>query len=166
MLFCPFPGRPRVSQWFGSNPGYYAKYGMKGHNGIDIAIPVGRIVYAPHEGVISLKDNGQAGYGKHILITSLPYKTGKRRQTALAHLSSFGNLQEGQFISARDATGLSGNTGDSTGPHLHWTYKILDEAGNVLDVNNGFHGAVNLAPMNGVNRTSFIQLWNYDSLLQ
>ncbi len=57
-----------------------------------------------------------------------------------AHLSSF-NVSEGQMVEAGDIVGMSGNTGLSTGPHLHWEMAIdgvwLD-ALRFTDGTNGF----------------------------
>ncbi len=165
MIFSPFPGRPQISQWYGEHPGYYKKYNMNGHNGIDFAVPVGTQVYAPHEGYVHIVDDGDVGYGKHIIITSEPYKqVGTRRQSTLAHLSLV-QIPEGAFVSAGDPVARSGNTGDSTGPHTHWTYKLQDRNKNTLDHANGFLGATDLAPIiNGI-RLSHILLWNLGGTL-
>lgn len=165
MIFSPIPNKPRISQWFGERPDHYAQYGMKGHNGIDFSVPKGTQVFAPHEGYVHIQNNGTAGYGLHIIITSEPYKTvGTRRRSTLAHLSS-ALVAEGQFVSAGDVVALSGNSGDSSGPHLHWTYCLTDKLFNVLDYANGFHGAVDLAPLINGKRLSHVQLWIPGSIL-
>ncbi len=166
MLFSPISDPPVISQWYGSNKKYYEKYGMKGHNGIDFAIPVGTPVYAPHEGYIANKDNKDKGYGRHVLITSMPYKTdGTHRRTTLAHLSSFA-CANGAYVAQGDLIGYSGNTGDSTGPHLHWTYCVLDNMENILNYNNGFHGAVDLAPLVKGKRRPLFVYWPASSFPQ
>lgn len=158
MLFAPFPDKKKISQWFGENAAYYAKYGMKGHNGIDFAVPVGTPVYAPHEGFVTLKDNGKLGYGKHVVILSLEYKPNICRESTLAHLSKFA-VQPGAFVSAGDLVGYSGNTGDSTGPHTHWTYCLEDAHGGILNYGNGFHGAIDLAPLVNGKRNPLFVFW-------
>ena len=118
-------------------------YGLNGHNGIDFAVPDGTRVYAPHDGIATLKDNGGQDYGLHIIV-----QDGKRQST-LAHLSSVSVLN-GQSISQGDPVGLSGHSGDASGPHLHWTYKMLSN-GSVLNKTNGYQGAIDV--------TEFTRLW-------
>jgi murein DD-endopeptidase MepM/ murein hydrolase activator NlpD len=68
MIFSPLPGNPLVTQGFGQNAESYAPYGMQGHNGIDFGIPEGTVVYAPHDGTATVKDNGTKDYGLHVII--------------------------------------------------------------------------------------------------
>jgi len=165
MILCPFPDKKRITQWFGENAPFYAKYGLKGHSGIDFAIPVDTPICAPHEGYISQKDNGVIGYGKHVQITSLPYKNdGTCRRSTLAHLSRF-YAKPGSFVSAGDLIGYSGNTGDSTGPHLHWDYRLVDRFGNTINYNNGYNGCIDLAPLVNGQRKSPVIYWPLSNLL-
>ena len=116
---------------------------MKGHNGIDFAVPLGTNVYAPHEGYVKTKDNGKAGYGKHVVIEDA------KRRSLLAHLSEI-SVTNGQAVYQGDPIGKSGKSGNATGPHLHWTYKIVQN-GLVKNKNNGYQGAVDV--------TEFTRLW-------
>lgn len=134
MIFCPLPGQPLVTQGFGQNPEMYSKYGMAGHNGVDFGVPAGTIVYAPHDGTVTVKDNGAKDYGLHVVITD------GRRHSVLAHLSSV-RVADGTKISQGDPIGESGQSGDATGPHLHWTFKLLKN-GVAEFKENGFQGAV------------------------
>lgn len=143
MIFCPLPGTPTVTQGFGQNPPAYAPYGLNGHNGIDFGVPDGTCVYAPHDGIASVKDHGNADYGLHIIIND------GKRQSTLAHLSSV-SLKDGATVYQGSPVGFSGHSGDATGPHLHWTYKMLS-AGAVLNKGNGFQGAVDVS--------EFTRLW-------
>ena len=84
--------------------------------------------------------------------------TDSNRLSLLAHLSDI-TVTNGQRIYQGDPVALSGNTGLSTGPHLHWTYKILNN-GVVQNTSNGYDGAVDV--------TEFTRLWldkdlHYDS---
>ena len=148
MIFSPLPGSPLITQGFGQNPDVYGPYGLTGHDGIDFGIPEGTIVYAPHDGVATVKDDGTKDYGLHLIIDD-----GKRRST-LAHLSVI-DVQSGQQIYQGDPIGKSGKTGDATGPHLHWTYKILKN-GVVQNKDNGFNGAVDVS--------EFTRLWQDEDL--
>lgn len=143
MIFSPLPGTPLITQGFGQNPENYAAYGMNGHNGIDFGIPEGTTIYAPHDGVVTVKDHGTKDYGLHVVITDT------KRQSVLAHLSSC-SLTDGQTISQGDPIGKSGKSGDATGPHLHWTFKILKN-GVAQNKDNGYQGAMDV--------TEFTRLW-------
>ncbi|MSR86896.1 M23 family metallopeptidase [Candidatus Peribacteria bacterium] len=148
MIFSPLPGSPLITQGFGQNPSDYAVFGMAGHNGIDFGIPEGTAVYAPHDGTITVKDEGSQGYGISVTIDD-----GKRR-SLLAHLSS-ATAVSGKTISQGDPIGLSGKTGNCTGPHLHWTFKLLKN-GQVQNADNGYQGAM--------DASECTRLWQEQSL--
>lgn len=143
MIFSPLPGKPVITQGFGQSPEVYGQFGFKGHNGIDFGIDVGTVVYAPNDGVATVKDDGEKGYGLHVVIKD------DRRYSLLAHLSEV-TVQDGQKVSQGDPVGKSGKTGFCTAPHLHWTFKLL-ENGKVLNKDNGYDGAVDV--------TEFTRLW-------
>lgn len=152
MIYNPFPeGQYRITQWFGQNVQYYKKmYGMNGHNGYDFGPPTpgqkGVIVCAPHEGYVSVRDEGNIGYGRHVEILGLPYdQAGQRKKSTLAHFESF-LVEDGQFVGSGDPIGIMGNTGDSTGIHCHWTPKRADRDGNSMNKDNGFFGALRIGP--------------------
>jgi len=139
MIFCPLPGTPIVTQGFGQNPDLYAQFGMQGHDGIDFGVPEGTTIYAPHDGTAQLKNDGDKGYGMHVII-----EDGKRR-SALCHLSEI-LVSEGQQIYQGDPVAKSGKTGLCTAPHLHWCFKIVKN-GVVQNKNNGFAGAVDVTEL-------------------
>lgn len=150
MLYAPEPeGTYRVSQKFGERPAYYQKYGLAAHNGIDLSPLVrGRTdmyVFAPHEGYVTLLDEGGVGYGRHVEILGRPYdNAGNRRKSVLAHLQSY-LVQNGQYVGSGDPVGIMGRTGDADGVHVHFTYKIADVQGNTLNKNNGYLGALDVS---------------------
>jgi len=152
MIFSPIADTPLITQGFGQNPDIYSGYGYDGHNGIDFGCPVGTKIYAPHDGTATVVNDGDSGYGLHIVITDA------KRKSVLAHLS--GTLvQNGQTIYQGDPVALSGESGQCTGPHLHWTYKIMKN-GQVQNQNNGYDGAMDV--------TEYTRLWgdkdmHYDS---
>ncbi|WP_442636591.1 M23 family metallopeptidase [Rossellomorea marisflavi] len=87
------------------------------HTGVDFKMDVGEPLKAIEEGVIHIKDFGAANAGKTIIL-----ETDNGIQLIYGHLSEF-NVVEGQHVSAGDLIGLSGNTGFSTGAHLHFGVK-------------------------------------------
>jgi len=88
------------------------------HRGMDFGVPVGTPVKAPWPGTVErvFQDAGfpSAGGGNVIFMR---HPNGLR--TAYLHLSQF-KVTQGQQVAAGDVIGLSGNTGGSTGPHLHF----------------------------------------------
>lgn len=87
------------------------------HEGIDIAAPVGTTVVAPGDGIVTYTGY-QAGYGREILIDH-----GYGLATRYAHCSSI-LVDEGQHVKRGDIIAGIGNTGRSTGPHLHYEVRV------------------------------------------
>lgn len=84
-----------------------------GHNGLDFGIPVGTDVEATMDGKVVYAGWNNEGYGNLVIVENGPYRT------YYAHLSQI-PVQLGESVSAGSTIGLSGNTGNSTGPHLHY----------------------------------------------
>lgn len=83
------------------------------HDGIDFSAPSGTKVYAPGNGVVQYTGYN-FGYGKKVVIDH-----GFGYKTVYAHLSK-SLVKKGQKVTRGDVIALSGNTGISTGPHLHY----------------------------------------------
>lgn len=97
----------------------YYKYISRGvsrsHNGIDYATSIGTPVIASANGVIMATSSGwSGGYGNQIVVSH-----GNGVATRYAHLSSV-KVSSGQTVSQGQVIGYSGNSGNSTGPHLHF----------------------------------------------
>lgn len=117
-LVRPLPNHTGVvTQWFGEHPEWYARYDMAGHNGIDYGVPVGTNVIAASGGIADVYTD-PTGYGLHIVVQNDAYRT------LYAHLSK-AMVRDGQEVKAGETIGLSGNTGNSTGPHLHFGLKLI-----------------------------------------
>jgi len=143
MIFSPIAGTPIITQGFGQNPDIYAQFGFAGHNGIDFGVSVGTPVYAPNDGIVMLKDDGDKAYGLHVVVKD------EKRYSLLAHLSE-SLVQDGQHVSQGDLIGKSGQSGFCTAAHLHWTYKLLKNS-VVQNKNNSYDGAVDV--------TEYTRLW-------
>ncbi len=89
---------------------------MHGNNGVDIAAPLGTPVVASAGGtvIIARSSGWNGGYGLYVVIS---HSNGT--QTLYAHLSSV-NVSVGDSVSKGQVIGKVGNTGKSTGPHLHF----------------------------------------------
>jgi murein DD-endopeptidase MepM/ murein hydrolase activator NlpD len=84
------------------------------HNGWDIANPEGTPVLAVDDGQIKFAGWSDQGYGNMVVIDHGGY------QTLYAHFRDAPSVSEGQSVSAGTVIGYMGNTGFSTGPHLHF----------------------------------------------
>lgn len=127
----------------------YAQFGLKGHNGLDLAVVTGTPVVAPMDGKIKVGDDGNTGYGKYVKI-----RNGERiREVVLGHLSKI-NVLDGSQVNMGDIIGYSGNTGFSTGAHLHIGLRFLKKGSGdiykweVENYSNGFLGYVD--PINSL----------------
>lgn len=100
------------------------------HTGIDFTAEIGTDVYATGDGVVEVLEDGAWGYGKSIVINH-----GFGYKTRYAHLSAF-KVRQGQKIKRGELIGLVGNTGKSTGPHLHYEVELNN---NKIDPINFFH---------------------------
>lgn len=131
-----------VTQKFGGNPAIYARFGLKGHNGIDYRVkfidsPLGkRYCSASADGVVEMvRDDGAKGYGLHVRI-----RHSDGSLTIYGHLSK-SYVRQGAKIKAQEIIGLTGNSGFSSGAHLHFEYRPAN-----CDVKNGYAGAIDPTP--------------------
>jgi murein DD-endopeptidase MepM/ murein hydrolase activator NlpD len=88
------------------------------HAGTDFSAPVGTNVIATGDGVVSFSGFDR-GYGKKVILDH-----GNGYQTVYAHLSK-ALIRQGQHVKRGEVIAFSGNTGNSTGPHLH--YEVLKD---------------------------------------
>lgn len=92
-----------------------------GHSGIDIGVPAGTPVKTIADGTVIAANGGMRGYGNGIFIDH-GIINGKHVVSEYGHLSSF-NVKVGDKVSKGQVIAKSGNTGVSTGPHLHLTIR-------------------------------------------
>ena len=137
-LLLPFIGSFPITEGFGAeqtDPAlrlFYEKYGLAGHDGADFGLPVGTPVRAVDDGTILL-----AGPGDYGITIVIQHSWGK---------SYYGHLNQvtasfGQHVSKGEQIGFSGNTGEATGPHLHFGMKP-----NTPDMGNGYYGKIDPLP--------------------
>ena len=93
---------------------------QKQHRGQDIGVPVGTTVVSAAEGVVS-HAGPMGGFGNAIMVTHSI--NGQIFTSVYAHLSSIG-VSTGQHVGKGQFIGKSGNTGNSTGPHLHFEIHV------------------------------------------
>lgn len=110
----PLTGDWPVSQYFGERPEYYARWGWAGHPGIDYACPIGTCVLACIDGWCEPKYDPN-GWGDYVKV----HDNEGEWLILQAHMNQV-NVALGQQVQTGDLLGLSGNSGNSTGAHLHW----------------------------------------------
>ncbi len=96
------------------------------HFGQDFRCPLGTEVYATGAGVVYYAGNDNDGFGIKVVIDH-----GYGYRTIYGHLSEY-RVKRGQKVTRGDMIGLSGNTGISTGPHLHYQIDLFGSHVNPL----------------------------------
>ena len=96
----------------------------KGHSGMDLAVPTGTSVRAALPGTVTVSTYNRGGYGYYVMIDH-----GNGLSTLYGHNSQL-LARVGQTVEAGDVIALSGSTGRSTGPHLHFEVRINGERTN------------------------------------
>ncbi|TCW31334.1 M23 family metallopeptidase [Gulbenkiania mobilis] len=97
-------------------------HALRMHEGIDYAAKIGAPVVAPSDGTVELAET-QNGYGNVIEL-----RHGSKLSTLYGHLSAFApGLRPGKAVKAGEVIGYVGNTGRSTGPHLHFEVKVAGQ---------------------------------------
>ncbi|WP_326599051.1 M23 family metallopeptidase [Streptomyces sp. NBC_01803] len=117
----PVSGHP-VSEPYGT-PGSWA---AGHHTGVDFATPIGTTVSSVGPGTVMLAENS-GDYGELVIV-----KMTDGYYTLYAHLSEI-SVREGQQVKAGNQVGETGDTGNSTGPHLHFEVRAGAEYGTDVD---------------------------------
>lgn len=112
------PAYRTVTQRFGERPDYYRQFSvdgvpLRGHNGVDFGTPEGTVIVAVADGRVAEVAHDPTGYGVYV---KLDHPWG---QSLYAHLQHNPPVEVGQQVIAGQRIGYSGNTGNSTGAHLH-----------------------------------------------
>ncbi|MFI5689387.1 M23 family metallopeptidase [Streptomyces sp. NPDC051636] len=101
------------------------------HSGQDFAVPIGTDVVAAHGGTVVKAGGNGAGdgpaYGNAIVV-----KHGNGTYSQYAHLSRI-DVKIGQVVATGQHIARSGNTGNSTGPHLHFEIRTTPNYGSAVD---------------------------------
>ncbi|MGF0039150.1 M23 family metallopeptidase [Peptoniphilaceae bacterium SGI.131] len=113
-----------ITSVFGWRANIWGNAGKEWHTGIDIAQGLGTPVYAYSDGTVIYAGWNNYGYGNLLII-----KHNNRIQTYYAHLNAF-HVREGDVVVKGQHIADMGTTGNSTGPHLHFEYRIDNEPVN------------------------------------
>lgn len=114
---------PTPSRVVTSNFGYRATFGRQ-HKGLDIKVYIGDTIRAAFSGKVRIVRYEGGGYGKYIVVRHY-----NGLETIYGHLSKQ-LVEENQEVRAGEVIGLGGNTGRSTGSHLHFETRLCGVALN------------------------------------
>jgi murein DD-endopeptidase len=124
----PVKGKYRISSNFNPRRRHPITRLIRPHNGTDFAVRTGTPVYAPGDGLVSRVVRHKYA-GLYIEI-----KHGEKYKTRYLHLSK-ALVKKGQYIKRGQKIALSGNTGASTGAHLHYEFHVNQKPINAMGKN-------------------------------
>lgn len=124
----PLDGKVRISSNFNPNRRHPVTGKVRPHNGTDFAVKVGTPVIAPADGVVE-KASYSRSAGYYIVLSHRGSYS-----TVYMHLSKL-NVKPGQRVKIGSVIARSGNTGLSTGPHLHYELRRNGRPVNAMRVN-------------------------------
>lgn len=134
----------RLASGFGYRVDPFTK-ARKFHAGMDFSAEIGTPIYATGDGKVIRADSRSSGYGKHIRIDH-----GYGYVTLYGHLNEY-NVRRGQRVKRGEIIGYVGNTGRSSGPHLHYEVHLNDRKLNPVNFYYGelspeeFNTVINMA---------------------
>lgn len=113
---------PTKNQRITSKFGYRRSF-RRQHKGLDVKVQIGDTIYAAFDGKIRVvADQGRrTGYGKYVVI-----RHDNGLETIYGHLSKH-LITENEYVRSGQPIGLGGNTGRSTGPHLHFETRLIGQ---------------------------------------
>jgi len=124
----PLQRQARVSSPFNPRRLHPVTGRVAPHKGVDFSMPIGTLVIAPADGTVEKIAYQANGAGRYVVI-----RHSREYQTVYMHLSR-PLVKAGQSVKKGERIALSGNTGRSTGPHLHYEFHINGRPVNPLTV--------------------------------
>ncbi len=124
----PLQRQARISSHFNPKRKHPVTGRVAPHKGVDFAMPTGTPIIAPADGIVEKVAYQASGAGRYIII-----RHSREYQTVYMHLSK-PLVKAGQSIKRGQRIALSGNTGRSTGPHLHYEFHINGRPVNPMTV--------------------------------
>lgn len=124
----PLQSKPRISSPFNPRRLHPVTRRVAPHKGVDFGLPIGTPIIAPADGVVEHVAYQANGAGRYIKI-----RHGGQYTTVYMHLSRQ-LVRVGQSVKKGERIALSGNTGRSTGPHLHYEFHINGHPVNPMTV--------------------------------
>jgi polyhydroxyalkanoate synthesis regulator phasin len=136
----------RITQKYGNNPTYYSQWGFSAHEGLD-CVPANLQqswdVLTPEKiEIVRDYDTPRDNYG--VMVVGICWET--KRSWWFCHLEK-NYCAIGDVIEAGQPVGKMGNTGNSSGAHLHLGCRECDSNGNPINLNNGYKGFIDPLPL-------------------
>ena len=150
----PFDGEFTLTQYFGVNKENYTRFGLQGHNGLDYGLPTNTPILAPHSGKVIEATLDPQGYGLYIKIEN------DKEGSVLAHQKEL-RVGVGDIVAEGQLIGYSDNSGNSTGPHLHWGYYLFPR-----NRQNGYAGFINQLPLLTQSNTVAVESKVFENLVR
>lgn len=137
-----------INQYFGENgTTFYQQLGLKGHDGIDLYGKIGNCIYASCDGVITalndpVPENTTYNPATWGFVQQDCEQNGIKFRLKYGHVSDV-LVKVGDQVKANQLLALLGNTGKyTTGPHCHVQFQLITASGQVLNLDNGYLGAI------------------------
>lgn len=131
VLAYPF-ARGILTQRFGENPQNYAGFGLPGHNGVDYGLNLGDAVLAIADGTVEWAGDDK-DYGNYVRI----FHADLGFHSFYAHLDQI-DVRKGEPVRQGRVIGTAGDTGNSTGPHLHFEIRLAHPDGSYREGTFGY----------------------------
>ncbi len=142
----PVANRYRISSPFNLRRLHPITHKITPHYGTDFAVPTGTRVYATGDGVVLKSEKNHYAAGNYIVI-----KNSRHYSTRFLHLSK-SYVKKGQHVKMGQVIALSGNTGRSTGPHLHYEFRIDNRPVDAMKVDLPLSSSVPRKHIRAFNR--------------
>lgn len=142
-----FNSQYKITQEYNARPEYYSKFGLKGHEGIDLIPTTSDFTVLSLEDGIVVKDDDVAGdprtdaYGINVTI----WYPSLKKATQYCHLKS-NSVSNGQTVTKGQKIGVMGASGNTSGAHVHLNLFEVDDNGVRQNKSNGYLGGINPKP--------------------
>ncbi len=125
IIDCSDFSMPLANTYITSNYGFR---GRRMHYGTDLKLQVGDTIQAAFAGKVRVCNYDRGGYGYYVVV-----RHNNGFETVYGHLSDF-LVEEGQDVKVGEPIALGGNTGRSTGPHLHFEVRVKGQPINPIEI--------------------------------
>ncbi len=150
-----------VSKFSMPHPGYitspygYRRRFRRMHKGVDLKVNIGDTVRAAFDGRVRITNFERRGYGNYVVLRHT-----NDLETVYGHLSAF-LVKDDDYVKAGDPIALAGNTGRSTGPHLHFETRYMGYAINPCAIFD-FANQTTHTDTYAFNKNTYQNARNYD----